>query len=114
MPVSSRRGRECAVEITISSKGVDPSEALVTAARLKIGRLPRFVDGMELARVHFAEEKNPRIADKEICEVVMEGHGHQVQCKVSAPDRFAALDRAVEKLEHQLTTLKSKLGARGR
>ena len=102
------------MEITISSKGVDPSEALVTAARLKIGRLPRFVDGMELARVHFAEEKNPRIADKETCEVVMEGHGHQVQCKASAPDRFAALDRAVEKLEHQLTTLKSKLSARGR
>ena len=45
-----------------------------------------FLDGMELARVHFAEERNPRIADKEICEVVIEGHGHQVQCKVAAPD----------------------------
>ena len=102
------------MEITISSRGADPSEALISATPLKIGRLPRFVDGMEFARVHFAEEKNPRIADKEICEVVMEGHGHQVQCKVSAPDRFTALDRAVEKLEHQLTKLKSKLGVRGR
>ncbi|HEY5154316.1 MAG TPA: ribosome-associated translation inhibitor RaiA [Acidimicrobiales bacterium] len=102
------------MEITISSRGADPSAALTEATRLKIGRLDRFLDGMELARVHFAEERNPRITDKEICEVVMEGHGHQVQCKVSAVDRFAALDRAVEKLEHQLTTLKSKLGARER
>ncbi len=106
--------RSDAVEITISSRGADPSEALIAAARLKIGRLPRFAEGMELARVHFAEEKNPRIADKELCEVVMEGHGHQVRCKVSAPDRFTALDQAVEKLEHQLTKLKSKFGARGR
>ena len=102
------------MEITISSRGVDPSEALIAATRLKIGRLPRFVDGMELARVHFAEERNPRITDKDICEVVMEGHGRQVQCKVSAPDRFTALDRAVEKLEQQLTKLKTKLSARGR
>ena len=44
---------------------------------------------MDLARVHYAEERNPRIADKEICEVVIEGHGHQVQCKVAAVDGLA-------------------------
>src|SRR5260221_460936 len=42
-------------------------------------------------------------------EVTLHGHGHHVRCKVAAPDGFAAVDRAVEKLEHQLHKLKSKL-----
>lgn len=101
------------MDITISSRGAEPSEALVAATQRKIGRLARFVEGMEIARVHFAEERNPRIADREICEVLMEGHGHQVQCKVAAADTFAALDLAVEKLEPQLVKLKSKVSPRG-
>jgi ribosomal subunit interface protein len=104
-----RRARVSAiVEIAISSRGAEPSEALASATRLKIGRLAKFLDGLELARVHFGEEKNPRIVEKAICEVVIEGRGQQVQCKVSASDSFAALDVAVEKLEHQLAQLKSR------
>ena len=95
------------MEIAISSRGTELSDALVAATNQKIGKLSRFLD-MDLARVHYAEERNPRIAEKEICEVVMEGHGHQVQCKVAAVDGLAALDLAIEKLEPQLTRLKTK------
>jgi putative sigma-54 modulation protein len=42
----------------------------------------------------------------------MEGHGHHVRAKVAAADPFAAVDAAVEKLEHQLTKLKTKLVTR--
>lgn len=101
------------MEITISSRGPEPSTALAAATRRKIGRLARFGDGFDLAEVHFAEEKNPRITDREICEVLLEGHGRQVRCKVAAPDAFAALDLAVAKLEHQLVKLKSKVALRG-
>jgi ribosomal subunit interface protein len=58
--------------------------------------------------VHFSEEHNPRIVDKEVCEVTLEGRGHHVRCKVAAADGFAAVDRAVDKLEHQLHKLKTK------
>src|SRR5256886_1303210 len=64
---------------------------------------------MDRAEVHFSEEHTRRSADKEVCEVTMVGHGHHVRCKVSAPDGFAAVDLAVEKLEHQLHKLKTKL-----
>ncbi len=67
---------------------------------------------MDRAEVHFFEERNPRIADKEICEVVLVGHGHHVRCKVAAPDGFTAIDKAVNKLEHQLHKLKTKLQRR--
>ena len=58
--------------------------------------------------MHFSEERNPRIAAKEICEVSMEGGGHHVRCKAAAADPFAAIDLAVEKLEQQLHKLKTK------
>lgn len=102
-----------AVDITISSRGAEPSAALVAATRRKIGRLGRFVEGMDTAEVHFSEEKNPRIVEKDICEVVIEGRGQRVHCKVAASDGFAAVDLAVEKLEHQLAKLKSKVTVRG-
>ncbi|MEM7272291.1 MAG: ribosome-associated translation inhibitor RaiA [Actinomycetota bacterium] len=75
----------------------------------KIGRLDKFLGGMDRAEVHFWEEKNPRIDNREVCEVTMEGHGHHVRCKVSAPDGFTAIDLAVDKLERQLRKLKTKV-----
>lgn len=96
------------LEITISSRHTDLSDALVATTREKLSRLGRFGGGLERVAVHFYEEKNPRIADREICEVLMNGNGRQVRCKVAAPDGFVAVDRAVEKLEHQLHKLKTR------
>ncbi len=96
----------------MSARHTDISPALRAAAEEKIGRLSRFLDGMDRAEVHFSEEHNPRISDKEVCEVSLEGHGHHVRCKTAAADGFAAVDLAVDKLEHQLSKLKSKLTSR--
>lgn len=100
------------VDITVSARHTEVSEALHDATIDKIGRLVRFLEGMDRAEVHFAEERNPRILDREVCEVTLEGHGHHVRCKVAAPDGFVALDCAVAKLEQQLHKLKTKLQRR--
>ena len=97
------------MEITVSSRHTEVSEMLRESTMEKIGRLGRFLEGMDRAEVHFSEEHTRRSADKEVCEVTLVGHGHHVRCKVSAPDGFAAVDLAVEKLEHQLHKLKTKL-----
>lgn len=96
------------MDITVSARHIDISTALRTAAEEKIGRLSRFLDGMRRAEVHFFEERNPRIADKEVCEVSIDGPGQRVHCKASAADPFAAIDLAVGKLEQQLYKLKTK------
>jgi putative sigma-54 modulation protein len=107
-------GKEAPVEITVSARHTEVSPALRAVVEEKIGRLSRFLEGMDRADVHFTEERNPRIADKEVCEVTLEGHGHHVRCKVAAPDGFAAIDAAVSKLEHQLHKLKTKVQRRQR
>jgi ribosome hibernation promoting factor len=100
------------VDVAVSSRHMEVSPALRASVIDKIGRLDRYVEGMERADVHFSEERNPRIENKEICEVTLQGHGHYVRAKVAAADPYAAVDAAVEKLEHQLLKLKSRLIAR--
>lgn len=101
------------MDVTVSSRHVELTAALRSAAEERIGRLSRFLDGMDRAEVHLFEERNPRIADKkDVCEVTLEGHGHHVRTKVAAADPFAAVDAAAQKLEHQLHKLKTKLVGR--
>lgn len=100
------------MDVTVSRRHTEVSDNLRLIAEEKIGRLDRFVDGLEHAEVHFWEHKNPRVADKEVCEVTIAGQGHHVRCKVQAPDGFIAIDRACDKLEHQLHKLKTRLKRR--
>lgn len=96
------------MDITVSARHMDISPALREAAEGKIGRLSRFQVHLERGEIHFSEERNPRISDKEVCEVSLEGGGHHLRCKVAAVDPFAAIDLAVGKLEQQLHKLKIK------
>ncbi len=100
------------MQVTVSRRHTEVSDNLRVMAEEKIGKLARFVDGLDHAEVHFWEHKNPRIADKEVCEVTIEGHGHHVRCKVQAEDGYKAVDKAYEKLEQQLLKLKTKLNRR--
>ena len=100
------------MDVSVSSRNIELTDALRDLTTEKIARLGRFLDGMERAEVHFFEERNPRITDKDVCEVTLDGHGHHVRAKVAATDPFAAVDAAVNKLEHQLHKLKTKLVGR--
>ena len=64
---------------------------------------------MERAEVRFHEERNPRISEREVCEVTMHGHGHIIRAKAAAPEVLTALDKVVGKLEHRMEKLKGKL-----
>lgn len=97
------------MEITVSARGIEVTEALRATVDEKIGRLSRYVEGMDHAEVHFREERNPRIADKVVSEITLEGHGHVLRSKVAAPDAYAAIDIAEEKLERQLRKLKTRV-----
>lgn len=100
------------MEVTVSGRHTTVSEGLRQQAIDKIGRLDRLVSGMDKAEVHFWEEKNPKVRDKEYCEVTIEGHGHHIRTKVAAPNGFVAIDLAVDKLERQLRKLKTRLKKR--
>lgn len=102
------------MEVSVSGRHTAVPETLRQQATEKIGRLDRYLSGMERAEVHFWQEKNLNPDESDFCEVTLEGHGHHVRCKVSAPDSFTAVDLAVDKLERQLRKLKTKVQRRQR
>ncbi|MDQ3980473.1 MAG: ribosome-associated translation inhibitor RaiA [Actinomycetota bacterium] len=96
------------MEFTIRSRHMEVPDALRTAAQEKVTRLTRHLDGWDTAEVHFLEERNPRISEKEVCEVTLRGHGHVVRAKAASADPFTAVDRVVDKLAHQVERLKTR------
>ena len=102
------------MEISISSRHTPITPGLEEAVRTKIGQLDRYLDDLDTAEVHFDEARNPRIVDRETCEVTLTGHGHRLRCKVNAPDALTAVDVAEAKLERQIRKLRTKLQNRHR
>lgn len=100
------------MELTIRSRNVEVSDDLRAAAQEKLSRLARHHDGWEHAEVQLFEERNPRISDKEVCEVTLRGHGHIIRAKAASPEVLTSLDKVVDKLEHQMARLKSRLLSR--
>jgi putative sigma-54 modulation protein len=88
------------------------SEEVRALTREKVGRLAHRCPGVDRAEVRFSEEHNPRIAARECCEVLMTVHGRTIRAHAAGPSPLAAVDRVVEKLEHQLETIKSRLVGR--
>src|SRR2546430_1929174 len=97
------------MDVSIRGRNVELSEALRSAAEDKVSRLSRFLDGMDHVEIHFYEERNPRIQQRDVCEVTFKAHGHLLRAKATAGDPFSAVDGVVAKLEHQIEKLKGKL-----
>jgi len=97
------------MQVNVSGRRTTVSEGLKNQAIDKIGRLDKYLSGLDMAEVHFWEERVASRDSREFCEVTLQGHGHHIRTKVSAPDGFTAIDLAVDKLERQLRKLKTKI-----
>src|SRR5205814_4288290 len=83
------------MDFAISGRHVELTDALRASVTEKITKATRHLDGLDRAEVRFSEERNPRISEKEVCEVTIFGHGHIVRAKAAAADAFTAVDKVV-------------------
>ncbi len=90
------------MEITLVDRtdGIDGSVREIVP--LKLERLKRHDRHLERAEVRFSEERNPRIAEKERCDITMEGSGVVVRAHAYGLHPSAALDKVIDKLVHAL------------
>jgi putative sigma-54 modulation protein len=100
------------MEFTVHGRHMEVPERLRSAAEEKVTRLARHLDGWDEAEIHFLEERNPRISEKEVCEITLRGHGQIIRAKAAAGDPFTAVDRVVDKLSHQVEKLKTRQSRR--
>ena len=96
------------MEIVVRGKNVKVPQALQQTTKEKLAKFERFSLKLTRIEVDYSEIRNPRVSDKELCEVTVHLKGHFVKAHASASDQAAALDLVMDKVDHQLTRLKEK------
>ncbi len=97
------------MQVSIRTKGCELSEENRKLVIDRTERLGKFLDGLDRAEVAFVSETNPSIAEKQLCEATLFGHGHVIRAKAASTEAIAAFDKVYERLEHRLEKLKGKL-----
>ena len=80
-------------------------------AETKVAKVGRLAPVLDHAEVRITEDRETGVV-RQVCEVTMTGHGHTVRARAAAHDVPVAVDRVVDKLEHQVERLKGKLVGR--
>lgn len=101
---------EQSMDILIRVAGVDLTEKLREAVRLKIGRVRRYAPGALRARVQI-QKSNPSPGQYR-AHVLYELKGNDVSAQHTAHDPVAALDFVAEKIERRLRKRKTAQLAR--
>ena len=81
-------------------------------AQEKVARLARFTHDAGRVEVDFSELKNPRVPDRQLCEITVHLKKHFVKAHASSTEPEAALDLAIDKVEHQVARIKERRVAR--
>jgi ribosome hibernation promoting factor len=100
------------MEIVVRGKNRSVSSRLKTTARAKVERISRYAHDVSRVEVDFSELRNPRVGEPQLCEITVHLKGHFVKAHAAAIEPEAALDLALDKVEHQVSRIKDKRIAR--
>jgi putative sigma-54 modulation protein len=88
------------IEVQVYGKNLEVSDRIVDYVDKKVGKLDRYLSGIEDARVDVAYVKSARNAnDRQVAQITVRGKGFILRSEERADDIFAALDTAVNKLD---------------
>jgi putative sigma-54 modulation protein len=96
------------MDIVVRGKNVDVSPRLRKLAREKLNKISRFTHDATRVEVDFSELRNRRVADNQVCDVIVHLKRNFVKAHAAASDPGAALDLVMDKVEHQVSRIKEK------
>jgi putative sigma-54 modulation protein len=96
------------MDIVVRGKNVDVSPRLRELAREKIRKISRFTHDAGRVEVDFSELRNRRVADNQVCDVIVHLKRNFVKAHAAATEPAAALDLVIDKVEHQVARIKEK------
>jgi len=100
------------VDVAVLGRKETAPEAVRALAQAKVAKLGRLTPVLERAEVRLSEDRDAPGSGRKVCEVTITGHGHTLRAKAGAHDVAVAVDKVVNKLEHQVERLKGKLVGR--
>ena len=100
------------MDIVVRGKNVEVSPRLRKLAREKIRKISRFTHDAGRVEVDFSELRNRRVADNQVCDVIVHLKRNFVKAHAAASEPATALDLVIDKVEHQVSRIKEKRVAR--
>ena len=97
------------MNVSITFRHMDASEAIKKHASAKLGKLQKFLRQPMTAKVTIALDKL-----KHVAEVRISSGGEHLEAKESSDDMYTSIDRVIDKLERQIRVHKGAAQARRR
>jgi putative sigma-54 modulation protein len=96
------------MDIVVRGKNVDVPPGLRKLAREKLHKISKFTHDAGRVEVDFSELRNRRVADNQVCDVIVHLKRNFVKAHAAATEPAAALDLVIDKVEHQVARIKEK------
>ncbi|HMF04650.1 MAG TPA: ribosome-associated translation inhibitor RaiA [Acidimicrobiia bacterium] len=96
------------MDIVVRGKNVDVPPRLRKLAREKVRKISRYTHDAGRVEVDFSELRNRRVADNQVCDVIVHLKRNFVKAQAAAAEPAAALDLVLDKVEHQVARIKEK------
>ncbi|MGQ9629797.1 MAG: ribosome hibernation-promoting factor, HPF/YfiA family [bacterium] len=93
-----------ALQITVTGRHIEVTDALRKYAEDKIGRIAKYFDGIIEAHIILDAGRGRHMA-----EVTVLANGTRVHCEDETRDMYASIDGALDKLERQIKKYKNRL-----
>jgi putative sigma-54 modulation protein len=86
-----------AMQVSVTFRNIQATEALKSYAREKVGRVQRHINQPVDAHVVLFRERFLNVA-----EIVLSANGRPLKCLARDDDMYAAIDEAIDKLDRQI------------
>jgi putative sigma-54 modulation protein len=97
------------LEVDVYGRNLEVTDRIQDYVDKKVGRLDRYLPGIDEARVDLAYVKSARsAADRQVAQITVRGKGFILRSEERADDIFAALDTALDKMQRRIERYKGK------
>ncbi len=97
------------LEVNIYTRNLNLSERIEEYVNKKVGKLDRYLNSIDEARVDLAHSKSARNAnDRYVAQITVRGRGFILRAEESADTIFTAIDTALDKMQRRIRRYKGK------
>lgn len=97
------------IKVKINVKDIELSERLQDYIIKKVGKLDRYLDTLEEAKVDLTYAKSARSAqDRQVAQITVKGKGVLLRAEDRTEDIFASVDLVIDKLHRQIERYKGR------
>jgi ribosomal subunit interface protein len=96
------------MDVIVRGRHSEVPDRLRNVTERKVAKIDRFARDVIRVDVEYSEERNPRIAEPEVCTVTVTLKRQVVKAHAAGPRREVALDLVIDKLEQQIKRIKER------